>query len=92
MDNTDKSLQGSKDLTLAEVIAAPFVLRFYLIAEDGEFLPKSLIPKLAKLPNFSKWSEEVRSHPSVLKIFRQEEIMKGMKKKISQMKAAMKSK
>ncbi|KAK4504125.1 hypothetical protein PRZ48_005040 [Zasmidium cellare] len=78
---------GSKDFTLAEVIAAPFVLRFYLLAEDGELLPKSLITKLAKLPNFSKWAEAIRGHPSALKVFPKEDILEGMKARVPKMKA-----
>lgn len=76
---------------MAEVIAAPFVLRFYLIAEDGEFLPKSLISKLDKLPNFSKWAKELTAHPSVLKVFPRDEIIKGFKTRIPAMKEKAKS-
>lgn len=72
---------------MAEVIAAPFVARIYLIAEDGEFLPQSLIGKLDSLPNFSKWAKAVKSHPSVLKVYPKEDILSGMKKM-----AAMKAK
>ncbi|KAF2170031.1 hypothetical protein M409DRAFT_51803 [Zasmidium cellare ATCC 36951] len=92
LKDADPFFGGSKEFTLAEVIAAPFVLRFFLIAEDGEFLPKSLISKLEKLPNFSRWAQAVRSHPSALKTFPQEEILSGMRTRMAKMKAGAKGK
>ena len=56
---------GSKELTYAEVIIAPFLVRWYAYAGAGEFVPNSLAKKLDALPNFGKWAKAVREHKSV---------------------------
>lgn len=71
---------GSKELTMAEAIVAPFLLRWYTMADDT-FIPKSLVTGLEELPNFKKWSEAVRSHPSALKIWEPEKFMEGFLRK-----------
>ena len=60
---------GSKELTYAEVIIAPFLVRLYAYSEAGEHVPTSLAKKLDALPNFGKWAKAVRNHKSVLKIW-----------------------
>ena len=72
---------GSKELTFAEVIIAPFLLRMYAYSEAGEFVPKSLAKKMDALPNFGKWAKAVREHKSVLTIWDGEGFMEGFKRK-----------
>lgn len=72
---------GSKELTFAEVIIAPFLVRLYSFSEAGEFVPKSLAQKLDALPNFGKWAKAVTTHKSVTKIWEPEAFMEGFKSK-----------
>jgi glutathione S-transferase len=62
-------VEGSKELTYAEVIIAPFLVRLYAYSEAGQYVPASLAKKLDALPNFGKWAKAVRNHKSVLKIW-----------------------
>lgn len=76
---------GSKEITLAEAIVSPFLLRWYSLASDGEMIPKLLIKKLDALPNFSKWAAAVRQNESVLKIYDAEAFIPAFKKKMKSM-------
>lgn len=78
---------GSKDITLAEAIVSPFLLRWYSIASDGEMIPNSFIKKLDALPNFSKWAKNVRENESVLKIYDADAFVPAFKKKMKSMMA-----
>ena len=80
LKGADQYFGGSKELTLAEAIVAPFLLRWYEFADDT-FVPKALVEGLDKLPNFSKWSEKVRGHPSVTKIWDGESYKKAFSNK-----------
>jgi len=71
---------GSKDLTFAEVIVAPFLIRMYALA-DGEYVPTSLAKQLNSLPNFSRWAKAVMEHPSVLKIWDEKVTKESFKSK-----------
>lgn len=73
---------GSKDLTFAEAIVSPFLLRWYSLAADGEMIPASLIKKLDALPNFARWSKAVRENESVNRIYDAEGFIPLFKKKI----------
>lgn len=72
---------GSGELTFAEAIVAPFLLRWYGFADEDAYVPKALVEKLDALPNFGKWSKAVREHPSVLKVWEPEKFMEGFKRK-----------
>lgn len=78
---------GSENLTFAEVIAAPFVLRWYALARDGEVVPASMAKKLDALPTFSVWAKAVMKHPSVTKVFPEESAVAGTKRKLASLKA-----
>jgi len=78
---------GSEKLTLAEVLAAPFLLRWNTFINDGELLPKSLGEKLGALPNFSKWQKAVIAESNVRKVYDEEAILAGTKKKLKEMAA-----
>jgi glutathione S-transferase len=71
---------GSKELTFADAMVAPFLLRWYLAAEHNKYIPSTLIKGLEKLENFAKWSKAVREHPSVLEIWEPEAMTKLPKK------------
>lgn len=81
---------ASKDLTLAEAIVSPFLLRWYSISADGEMIPSSFVKKLDSLPNFSKWAKAVRENESVLKIYDERSFVELFKKKIKANMAAQK--
>ena len=74
-------VEGSRELTYAEVIIAPFLLRLYAFSEAGEYVPTSLAKKMDALPNFGKWAKAVRNHKSVLKIWDGPSYMEGFSKK-----------
>lgn len=78
---------GSKEMTFAEVMTAPFVIRWRSLAKDGELLPTSFLEALDKLPNFSRWSKAVAEKDSVLKIYDEPAIVQGTKAKVQQMMA-----
>jgi glutathione S-transferase len=82
---------GSKDLTFAEAIVAPFLVRWYAFAEKDEFIPKTLVEKLDALPNFGKWSKAVRERESVVKIWDPEKVMEGFLKKYGKVFVSMKN-
>jgi len=62
---------GSKEMTLAEVQTASFILRLYDFADDTIF-PSSIPKALDKLPNFSKWAKACIAHNSVTYIWDKE--------------------
>ncbi|KAK5175767.1 uncharacterized protein LTR77_000907 [Saxophila tyrrhenica] len=71
---------GSKELTLAEAIVAPFLVRMYAFADDV-YIPKSLGEKLDGLPNFGKWSQAVMGKESVMGIWEGEKFKQAFAKK-----------
>ncbi|KAK4540473.1 hypothetical protein LTR36_009219 [Oleoguttula mirabilis] len=79
---------GSEDLTFAEVQAAPFLLRWYTFAVEGELIPSSFAETLDKLPNFGKWKKAIVSKASVQTIYNESAILEGAKEKLKQMQAA----
>ncbi|KAF2773379.1 thioredoxin-like protein [Teratosphaeria nubilosa] len=76
---------GSKELTFAEAISAPFLIRWYSFANDGELLPKSFVEELNYLPNFSKWANAVVKHKSVLTIYDEQAVVQGTKDRLKKM-------
>ncbi|KAF1929980.1 thioredoxin-like protein [Didymella exigua CBS 183.55] len=80
---------GSKKVTLAEALTAPFILRVYSFSKNG-LLPRSVLEGLEKLPNFSKWAQAVNEEESVTYIWNADEVISATKKKIESLKAAAK--
>ncbi|EMD00878.1 hypothetical protein BAUCODRAFT_187903 [Baudoinia panamericana UAMH 10762] len=72
---------GSKQLTFAEVLTAPFVVRALDMSKDGEVVPRSATEKLSRLPNLSKWMNAVAYNESVLKIYDSERVIAHAKRK-----------
>lgn len=80
---------GSQQLTYAEVQVAPFLIRFYTLA-DGTVLPNSFRTALDALPNFSKWAKATMAKESVTYVFDEDTIRKTTIKRIADMKAKQK--
>ncbi|KAI0133921.1 thioredoxin-like protein [Xylariales sp. AK1849] len=60
---------GSSELTLAEVMMGPFVIRAVTLSKHGVY-PTSLNQFIEeKTPNFHKWATAVSSHSSITTIF-----------------------
>ncbi|KAI9823859.1 MAG: hypothetical protein M1826_007605 [Phylliscum demangeonii] len=55
---------GSKELTMAEVLTASWVVRLYAFARADIFAP-ALLPKLDALPHFAKWARACEGRKSV---------------------------
>lgn len=81
---------GSKEITLAEAMVAPFLLRWYGFAEGDAYVPRTLAEKLDALPNFGGWSKAVRAHASVLKVWEPEVFMEGFLRKYGKVFVSMK--
>ena len=81
---------GSEELTFAEVMTAPFLLRWYSLATDGELVPSSFAQTLDSLPNFTKWRKAVTGKESVTKIYDERAVLDGTKARIQKMQAAQK--
>lgn len=80
----------SKDVTFAEVMTAPFVVRWRSLSKDGQLLPSSLLESLDKLPKFSQWSQALMQKESIMKIYDEPAIVEGTKRKVKQMMSAQK--
>lgn len=83
--NAAPFFNGSQELTLAEALVAPFLIRLYDASEDGELAPKSLAEKLDGLPNFAKWAKAVRAKESVTAIYDAKKILEGTKARLAKM-------
>lgn len=81
---------GAGELTMAEVQAAPFLIRMYAMGRGG-LLPKSFVEKLDGLPNFSKWAKAVMARESVTYVFDEETTVKKTAARIEKMKAQAKA-
>lgn len=88
--NAAPFFNGSQELTLAEAMLAPFVLRMYDASEDGEIAPKSLAERFEALPNFARWAKALRARPSVVGVYDAEAILKTTKWKLGEMRAGKK--
>ncbi|KAK1045098.1 hypothetical protein LTR74_018204 [Friedmanniomyces endolithicus] len=88
--NANPFFGGSKELTFAEVLTAPFLLRVYTFAKDGELIPSSFTKKLDALPNFSRWKKAVEQHENVLRIYDEKKTVDDTKAKLKSMQAAKK--
>jgi len=76
---------GSSELTMAEVLTAPFVIRWMALGEDGEMMPKTLQEDIEKLPNFSAWVKAVLAHENATRMFEKEPFLKFTKKRLEKM-------
>lgn len=76
---------GSSEFTMAEVLTAPFVIRYLAYSKDGLF-PKSLREDLQKLPNFGPWAEAVAKRESVTYMWDEQKIVERTKKRIAKLK------
>jgi len=66
---------GNSSPTLAEVNTAPFVLRLYAFARDGDLIPSSLLDSLAQLPHFTRWAKAVVELDSVTYIWNADKVV-----------------
>ena len=87
MSNTAPYFNGSKNLTFAEVHAAPFIVRWYALGKHEDLIPTSLIKKLDSLPNFSKWAKAIRENESVTKVVDWEGSVDAMRAKVEEFRA-----
>jgi glutathione S-transferase len=87
LKNAAPFFNGSQELTLAEALVAPFLIRLYDASEDGELAPKALAEKLDSLPNFAKWAKAVRSKESVTQIYDAKKILENTKVRLAKMAA-----
>jgi len=78
---------GSDKLTFAEALTAPFVIRLLSLSKHGA-LPTNLISRLEhETPNFYRWAQAIGKNASVLKIYDEDQIVQGTKKKRAQLQA-----
>jgi glutathione S-transferase len=88
--DADPYFAGSKKMTLAEVMVAPFIMRIHALAE-ANVLPKCVVDGLDKLPNFGKWSANVKAEKSVTGVWDAENFVQRTNdrlEKMAQMKQA----
>ncbi|GIZ42350.1 hypothetical protein CKM354_000562400 [Cercospora kikuchii] len=81
---------GKEEVTMAEVHAGPFVVRWYSLAKHEDLLPASLIKKLDALPNFSKWAKAIHERNSITKSIDWDSGPEPLRKKLASIKAAKK--
>jgi len=71
---------GSKDVTLAEVNTASFVVRIYAFGKpDLGFFPDFLLEKLSTIDPWKKWVDAVLAKDSVTHIFNEKEAIENLK-------------
>ena len=80
--DADPFFGGSKNLTLGEVIPAPFMLRWFALSDDGELVTSSFAKRLRALPDFGKWAKAVTERKTVLEIWDEETVLKSMKARL----------
>lgn len=73
---------GSERLTLAEVMIAPFLMRWMALGDDGEMVPKVLKEEVDKLPNFAAWVEAILGHETATKMFDRQRFLEFTKKRL----------
>jgi glutathione S-transferase len=75
---------GSKKMTLAEVMVAPFIVRIYALAY-ANVLPSSVIEGLEKLPHFGRWAANVRKEQSVLSVWNPDKFVSRTNERLEKM-------
>ncbi|SPJ86952.1 related to glutathione transferase omega 1 [Fusarium torulosum] len=88
---TDDEINQAADDALAgivkEVLTAPFVIRILTLSKHG-VLPTNLISRFEhETPNFYRWAQAIGKNASVLKIYDEDQIVQGTKKKRAQLQA-----
>ncbi|TKA82577.1 hypothetical protein B0A55_01216 [Friedmanniomyces simplex] len=73
---------GSGELTLAEVMVAPFLLRWFALARDGEVVPRGFGEGLERLPGFERWARAVVGEEMVRRVWDEEGVVATMKKRV----------
>ncbi|SMQ48531.1 unnamed protein product [Zymoseptoria tritici ST99CH_3D7] len=73
---------GSAELTFAEVMCAPFVMRLLAMAEDGELVPQALKTEMEKLPNVGRWTKAILGHEKATRVFEKEKFNEAVKSKL----------
>ncbi|KAF9765506.1 hypothetical protein IL306_002206 [Fusarium sp. DS 682] len=85
LKNAAPYFNGSDKLTFAEVLTGPFVIRLLSFAKHG-LLPTNFTSRLEKeAPNFYKWAQAISKNPSVLKIYDEDRVVEGTKRKRAQL-------
>ncbi|KAI1500329.1 thioredoxin-like protein [Biscogniauxia marginata] len=83
LSNAAPFFNGSEKLTLAEVLTGPFIARLWSWPKYG-LLPQGLINDLqTKTPNFYRWGDVVRQHPSVISIYDEKLVAERTKKRLA---------
>lgn len=71
-----------------QVLTAPFAVRLLSLSKAGVF-PKLLSDQLpVRAPNFFRWAEKLAAHPSVVNIYKEEDIVNGTKARLAKARAA----
>jgi len=79
---------GSSRLTLAEVLTASLVIRLYSYAKPGvELLPQEAIERIKKIGNWQRWADALMAHESVMGIYDEEKVVRGIKGKLASLAA-----
>jgi len=79
---------GSKELTLAEVNTASFVIRIHAFSKpEHGVLPQSFADKLNAIPAWKKWVDAVVTHPNVTHIFDEPTIVEHNKARVAKLQA-----
>ncbi|EGX48307.1 hypothetical protein AOL_s00080g432 [Orbilia oligospora ATCC 24927] len=78
-------LGGREKFTMAEVVAAPVILRLFAFC-DGGLLPRSFKANLLALPNFGKWASELVRNESLLRGWDEAGFVSGSRTKLQEFK------
>jgi len=76
---------GSNEMTFAEVMAAPFLVRWCSFSRDGELLPATFLETLDGLPNISRWRKAIEGSESVMKVYDEKAVVEGSKTRIKKL-------
>ncbi|GAB7366209.1 hypothetical protein MBLNU230_g7769t1 [Neophaeotheca triangularis] len=87
LSNAGPFFDGAQQMTFAEVIVAPTLVRLWTLSGDGELIPKSFRERVERLPNFNKWATAVAGQRSVLSVFDAEASVKATKERMAKVKA-----
>jgi len=88
--NAKPFFNGSNELTFADLFAAPFVMRLYALARNGEMLPKTFVEKMDGMPNFGAWAKAIMEHKNATRIFDEQKFVEATKARMAKMQAAKK--
>jgi glutathione S-transferase len=83
--------RGSERITMAEVLTAPFVLRFHAYSRHG-FVWEGLDGELLKLPNYGRWARAVMSNQSVVGVWNEQGLMAYTRERMAKMVKAQREK